>query len=99
MIPADELAKRYAQRGRKRRQDTLVGELARFEAVDRACKDAGRRRELVDAVAASDAKTKDARRQWLYRGNSAVPVVQLGRRRTFEHHRFAFIHQKAASIA
>ena len=61
VVPTHESAKRHAERCRKRRQDPLVGGLAGFKALDRAREDAGCRRQLVDAVAACDAKARDAR--------------------------------------
>ncbi len=91
VISTYEQAKRHAERSRKRRQDPLVGGLAGFEALDRARENAGCCGQLVDAVAACDAKAHDARRQWFDRPDSVVPVPQLRTRRLrrFRHHRVA----------
>jgi hypothetical protein len=74
---------------------------AGFQALDRAREDAGCCRQLIDAVAAGNAEAYDTRREWFDRRVSAVSVALLWERElpTFRHHRFALMHQYAASIA
>src|SRR5947209_1559122 len=68
----------HAEGSRERRQAPLVDGLAGFEPVDRARHDAGLRSQFVDAIAASCAKTKGARRQGLHRRSSSLAVPSLG---------------------
>jgi len=74
MVPAYKQAKRHSKRSGERRQDALIGRLAGFEALDRAREDIGCGRKLIDAVAAPDTKTREARRQWLGQPGAAVSV-------------------------
>jgi hypothetical protein len=62
VVAADELAKRDAERGRQRRKHPFVGRHAGLQTLDRAREYAGVLSELVDAVAARDAKPEDPRR-------------------------------------
>jgi hypothetical protein len=101
VLPAHESANRDAECSCQRRQDALVGRFAGFQALDRAREDAGCRRQLVDAVAACDAEAYDTRREWFDWRVSVESVALFWARGlpTFRHHRFALMHQYAASIA
>jgi hypothetical protein len=101
VLSAHESADGHAERSCQRRQDPLVGGFAGFQALDRAREDAGCRRQLVDAVAACNAEAHDTRRERFDRCEAAVSVALLCETGlpTFRHHRFALMHQYAASIA
>ena len=101
VLSAHESADRHAERSCQRRKDPLVGRFAGFQALDRTREDAGFCCQLVDGVAACNAETYDTRREWFDRRVSAVSVTLLWARGlpTFRYHRFALMHQYAASIA
>jgi len=77
MVTDHESAKTHAERSREHRQRALVDSLAGFEALDRARQDASCHCQLVDTVAACDAKAYHALRQRFCRGASMVFVAPL----------------------
>ena len=101
MAAADEVAQRHVQCSGEGRQISLVDGLAGFELFDRADEHAGIIGEFVYAVTERDPKAEDARRQRLCRHGAAVPVAPEPAtwRRLFGDHRFALMHQNAASSA
>jgi len=102
VLAADEVAERHAERCCNGREVALVDGLAGLEATDGAYIDAGKLGEIVDAEAACDAKAESARRQELNRFDDsvAVPADAAARRsRLVRRHRFASMHQYAASVA
>jgi hypothetical protein len=101
VITAHEFAERDAERCCEWRELSLVDGLAGLESPERPGKDAGSLGEVINAEAACDAKAQEPRRQELYRRDSANPVgLSAGwARRMLDHHRFALMHQNAASSA
>ncbi len=102
MLAADEPAQRHSERSGERRQIALVHGFAGLEAVDRASENVCGHCQVVDAVAACDAKAKDACRQRFYGRAPVMSVAALRAGRwgmLLVHHRFALAHQKEASIA
>lgn len=102
MLATNEVAERHAERCCDGRQAALVDGLAGLEAADSVYIDAWELGEVVDAEAACDPKSEDARRQQLdgFDDAMAVPAdAAAGRSRLMRCHRFASMHQYAASIA